>query len=241
MKALRKQLIAAIAMTLVAAVALGSSTYAWFANNATVNATGMSMTAKSDVGYMLIAQGHQTLDYVKANGSTSATFENTGKAMYPANHRNVTTPTSKIEDYDKAANWYYEYSSDTKSSAGTGKKDIAADKLEDFVLINEFSICAQTGSNSLSDLKISDLDLGTAGESAVKVIVASDTASDEFTIGDNQTSTVVLDSLVTPNEVTYIRVYAFWDGSNASVYTENKANLKETTLSMSLTAVPMTE
>lgn len=39
-KKLRKQLAAAIAMTLVATVALGSSTYAWFAMNSTVTATG---------------------------------------------------------------------------------------------------------------------------------------------------------------------------------------------------------
>ena len=41
-KKLRKQLAAAIAMTLVATVALGSSTYAWFAINSKVTATGMN-------------------------------------------------------------------------------------------------------------------------------------------------------------------------------------------------------
>ncbi len=46
MKALRRQLMAAIAMVLVAAIALGSSTYAWFAINNKVTATGMSVTTK---------------------------------------------------------------------------------------------------------------------------------------------------------------------------------------------------
>jgi len=45
-KSLRKQLAAAIAMTLVATVALGSSTYAWFAINSNVTATGMNVTAQ---------------------------------------------------------------------------------------------------------------------------------------------------------------------------------------------------
>ena len=40
-KAIRKQLLAAVAMVLVAAVALGSSTYAWFVASGTVTATGM--------------------------------------------------------------------------------------------------------------------------------------------------------------------------------------------------------
>lgn len=38
-KALKTQLLAAIAMVLVASIALGSSTYAWFANNNKVDAT----------------------------------------------------------------------------------------------------------------------------------------------------------------------------------------------------------
>lgn len=44
-KTLRKQLFAAIAMVLVAAIALGSSTYAWFVNNAQVTATNVNVTA----------------------------------------------------------------------------------------------------------------------------------------------------------------------------------------------------
>ena len=47
-KALKKQLGAAIAMVTVAAVALGSSTYAWFASNNTVSANGMSITAQTE-------------------------------------------------------------------------------------------------------------------------------------------------------------------------------------------------
>ena len=41
-KAIRKQLLAAVAMVLVAAVALGSSTYAWFVSNNSVTATTTS-------------------------------------------------------------------------------------------------------------------------------------------------------------------------------------------------------
>ena len=44
-KAIKRQLLAAIAMVLVAAIALGSSTYAWFASNTHVDATGMSVKA----------------------------------------------------------------------------------------------------------------------------------------------------------------------------------------------------
>jgi len=51
-KALRNQLLGAIAMVLVAAIALGSSTFAWFAINNTVTVTGM--TVKTEVGNNLL-------------------------------------------------------------------------------------------------------------------------------------------------------------------------------------------
>ena len=49
-KALKKQLAAAIAMVLVAAIALGSSTYAWFVNNSVVTAKGMKVQAQTEGG-----------------------------------------------------------------------------------------------------------------------------------------------------------------------------------------------
>ena len=54
-KALKKQLGAAVAMVCVAAVALGSSTYAWFVSNNSVKAEKMNVTA--------IAGCYQTLFY----------------------------------------------------------------------------------------------------------------------------------------------------------------------------------
>ena len=53
-KHLRKQLMAAIAMVLVAAIALGSSTYAWFVNNSKVTAEAGDYTA-STAQYLLIS------------------------------------------------------------------------------------------------------------------------------------------------------------------------------------------
>ena len=44
-KALKKQLGAAVAMVCVAAVALGSSTYAWFVTNNKVDATTTTISA----------------------------------------------------------------------------------------------------------------------------------------------------------------------------------------------------
>lgn len=56
MKSLKAQFIGAIAMVLVAAIAMGSSTYAWFAMNTTVTATNMKVTATAE-GSLVITTG----------------------------------------------------------------------------------------------------------------------------------------------------------------------------------------
>ena len=56
-KALKKQLGAAIAMVTVAAVALGTSTYAWFVNNTRVKANMSSVSASSTTPNLLIVNG----------------------------------------------------------------------------------------------------------------------------------------------------------------------------------------
>ena len=71
-KALRKQLMAAIAMVVVAAVALSSATYAWFVNNATVTATGAEVTAST--AYSLLISKENGTDWQ----TTKALLGNSG-------------------------------------------------------------------------------------------------------------------------------------------------------------------
>ena len=52
-----KKLFPALCMLLVAAALLGTSTYAWFSMNETVEATGMSVSAVADDPYLIIAAG----------------------------------------------------------------------------------------------------------------------------------------------------------------------------------------
>lgn len=66
-KAIKRQLLAAIAMVLVAAIALGSSTYAWFAANTSVTATGANVTAQTPTT-ILISKTDETTGF----GSTIA-------------------------------------------------------------------------------------------------------------------------------------------------------------------------
>lgn len=78
-KSIKKQLAAAIAMVLVAAVALGSSTYAWFAANTKVQATGMQATATTSSS--LVISNESNVGTKTAHGFTSNTTQ-----LIPASH-----------------------------------------------------------------------------------------------------------------------------------------------------------
>lgn len=92
-KAIKRQLLAAIAMVLVAAIALGSSTYAWFVSNTEVQATSSSVKSTSATPNLLIVAG--ATEAGGTNGSTWTAKITDGKtaesitstddtALYPA-------------------------------------------------------------------------------------------------------------------------------------------------------------
>lgn len=94
---LKKQLAAAIAMVLVAAISLGTSTYAWFVSNTKVSATSSSVKATSATPNLLIVEGAKTVG--GTDGSTYEAFDQNGKttasissteatALYPASTNN---------------------------------------------------------------------------------------------------------------------------------------------------------
>ena len=86
-KTLKKQLGAAIAMVCVAAVALGSSTYAWFVSNNTVKGTTTNISAQSNAAFMVIDK-----TVTSENSGTEDSYEGTATKLYPA----------KVDKIDKA-------------------------------------------------------------------------------------------------------------------------------------------
>lgn len=71
-KALKKQLGAAIAMVLVAAIALGAATFAWFVNNNAVTATGIDVSTSSSVPNLYINSTGQTTGAMSTDESNKS-------------------------------------------------------------------------------------------------------------------------------------------------------------------------
>ncbi len=115
-KALKKQLGAAIAMVLVAAVALGSSTYAWFVSNNTVKATSNNVAAKSNSAYLVIANSNKP----KTDSDSTASAESVNSAtalLYPAIWANTfNSAGNKASDSDGIYQFESAYASSKESS-----------------------------------------------------------------------------------------------------------------------------
>lgn len=139
---LKKQLVAAVAMVCVAAVALGSSTYAWFVQSSKVSATGMSVQATAEGGI-------EISNAEKKSWGTSAATTSATATLYPTSTSNVKT-------------WYHaqaEQSVDHKAKAGTystltlDETGVETTSTHQYYQVNEFTIRATAGTEA-TDLKI---------------------------------------------------------------------------------------
>lgn len=171
-KSLKKQLGAAVAMVCVAAVALGSSTYAWFVSNNSVKATTTNISAQSNSAYLVIDNAAKGKTDKNSTSSITASEEvgdgktYADKAIYPAQWANgfdasKTTTGEKIYQFETA------YASDkTKADEKTdtrfavGAPDAAV--TADYALKNQFYIGTGTYDGEFTNLKVDSLVVNTA-------------------------------------------------------------------------------
>ena len=228
-----KKLIPAFCMLLVSAIMLGSSTFAWFSMNNRVSATDMTVTAKSDQTFMIIAAGETTAAEAQETNATSVKAQNQNAEILPSAHKDTVTD---ITTADTVGNWYYKHSTkpDTFGGAGNETEETALTTFTGYVLVNTFTVTVAKGANAMKDIKVETCTISTNGQLAVKALVATATAVEEFSVASKEGSTVLQASL-TDATVMIVKVYIYLDGTNTHVFTNNIANLKSTTVSVTFT------
>ena len=177
-KALRKQLMAAIAMVVVAAVALSSATYAWFVSNNRVTATTTQISAQSNAAYLLIEAGSKTTTN-STTSDTAAETVGTGSgqtyadaALYPAQWKN-NFDASKTTTGDKIYQFETAYASDkTKANEKTGTRfavgDPSAAVTADYALLNTFYVGTGTYDGEFTNLKVSNMTVTATEDASLK-------------------------------------------------------------------------
>ena len=220
-KALKKQMAAAIAMVCVAAIALGSSTYAWFVQSNQVTAEGMNVQAQAEGG-LEIANVDKT-DWA----STAQAKINTVTKLYP-------TSTKDTND------WYHaqaETASAKTAKTGTYQKltldatgkGSAEDDFKDkqFYLVNDFYIRATAGT-SAKNLKIDS------------VKITSETQNTEALDRSLRIAVKADDNVYVyaPNESDDALTYNVWNGTALSA--QVKANKGDTQVATGVTQIDST-
>lgn len=242
-KALKKQMGAAIAMVLVAAVALGSATFAWFVTNNKVDATTSTISAQSNAAFMYIREKNS--DDQNHTTWTSTVDSAVGdKALYPA-HWALETESGTSKPYATAGSFYTAFgtTADNGAMKGTsisvGDPDKAVD--ERYAVKNTFRIGSK--GSTLKDLVVASASLGTDGnaqfDKSLRVLVKNGTNwvlcgyqndDNPFTIlGASSVNNLIAPKVDGSDEAKEVVVdmYVFYDGDEAeAIKTNNLSNLK---------------
>ena len=221
--ALKKQLAAAIAMVLVAAVALGSSTYAWFVTNNKVTAQTSNIKAMSNAAFMSIEYGKTAV-----GSTTIASADWKGNIeLFPAEVQNDADAPKFVTAYG------------TSVSDGTKKGDYievgdAAKAVTDKYAIgaaNNFNI--SSAGVDLSNLVIDKIEVTTGNDkdlaSAIRVLVVGKNNWQVWGVDGKKlekTTDAPLETTIARDKDTPISVYVYYDGNDAKVRTNNLTALE---------------
>ena len=243
------------ATALVAATGAVSS-FAWFAVNGSVTATGMSIKTKVTDNYLEIKNGAS--DDTEENWKTTvATVETTVKEVAPTHVFSAfdsSTKTGTAYAGGTALNWVKATSDDASKADKKGDYElltnIAGYVLQDYYTIR---IRPNTGSETLTakNLKFSDVAWADSSKitgdavsmaKTMRVLAVNETSSKgtmwSYTGGswaiDSTTSAVLADNFTDKAPQT-IRVYVFFDGEDTACTSKNASVALTTGYSVNLT------
>ena len=261
-KTLRKQLLAAVAMVIVAAIAVTSSTFAWFAANTSVTASSVQISASSDQPFLQIAaasSGAYGTTATLSSGNTAADLKLTTplnlsgslvsfKATEEALDSTAATTTAAATP--AAVKWGTAYSSETDEvQAANIPWDVTADAAE-YVL--HTTVYLRTAENSSGyELKLAPCTV-TAGTNTISdafriLAVAADGKWMLYDAGTNAVTACSAGYLVATvaeqdgttytAETTYnaIDIFVYFDGTDTASYTDNATDLSNVSSTLAFT------
>ena len=224
-KSLKKQLMAAIAMVLVATIALGSSTYAWFAANNQVTAKASQIGVQSNAGSLVIKYATTAV----SSDLTADVASIASAPLYPAQWADdVTSGTYQFES------GYATLVTASTLKAGTlyavGDPDTAV--TAEYAVKNVFNVSAK-GDVDLDNLKVAAATISDSGnaslDNALRVLVVCGSnwvLCDKNGVVDSSNATAGLLATTVPHGAdTEVDMYVFYDGNDSAIYTNNLTTL----------------
>lgn len=241
-KALKKQMGAAIAMVLVAAIALAASTFAWFVSNNKVEATTTNISAQSNSAYLVI-----DTKTTSTTSTSAATASGADKPLYPAMIEKTNGKALWESAYaEKATEFTMKNGSKFTIDDGTAEKAVAAG----YGVKNTFYIGTGTYDGEFTNLHITGVSVDTATSddnknlgNAMRVLVVCGndwqvwSAAGEKLSSSGDTGTAFSTGVKKGQDAT-IDVYVYYDGEDANVYSDNLTNLTSNGVTITFEATP---
>ena len=232
-------------MVLVDAVALGSSTYAWFVSNNQVTADVGNITAQSNAAFLQI----DNKTAITAS-STSTTIDNLNATLYP-----VRPVADTIAESKKASEitWETSYAKKSDAALSTGTYyDVTEPETNGY--IKTTSVQVNTSQGEFTNLKVDSVNVSAATNDAkiVGAVGVLFTCGDNWELWTNQVAYVdgseakwtqkaasenALLAAVN-NTATEVKVTVLYDGDYGTIFTDNLPNLKDAKINFALSATP---
>lgn len=217
-KVSKKGLIISLFALIVALVVTTTSTYAWFAMNTSVSASGMTVTAQTDNAFLIIQQG-TTFDSTGDDISATSTLNAQLKPVAPA-----TTLTSA--NVNTLGSWGTAISSDPDdANSAAVVTALTTGDLSNYVAKESFMIgLVQNSAAATNPLRLASVTLPANTGISVVVVCGTNIYTHNATA-----ATIAGETLAAANQVTtsgvQVDVYIFINGADANVKTTNATAL----------------
>ena len=265
-----KILVAALALFMAIGIATGS-TFAWFALNTEVSATGMQVVAKSDNTFLLIGTGdNDTYSEIQgltapANTSVALTVAAADADLYPAHPVSssgeaalipastgkkvggdaITVAGAEVNSAATAAavtNWYTATAATVDDEAMLAGSARQLTSFDEYVIVKTLYLTVAEGSNNANNLSVTASITAATSKTidATRVMVV--TSDGGFAILTPASPTADIkgsNTALTDTSVITVTVYIYVDGEDASIYTNNKADLDTANISLTFDVDPV--
>ena len=233
MKKFTTKLLMSIIAVAFAFVALGTSTYAWFSMNTTVQAAGLTITAKADETFLLISKTATTAEAIQTENVTAVDFAMDAAAdpatdakLYPVTYAGSEFTISALET---KTNWEVAYSTkpDEPQIGNETEALTNEDDLNKYVLEQTVYVTVAKGAVPAKNLKVSEVTI--PENKGISVVIATSVAgSGVLTSSTLGTQPALTNANITDTTVIIVKIFVFFDGANSNVYQTNLANLTGT-------------
>lgn len=224
---LTRKLIPAFIMLLVSAVLMSTASFAWFAMNTTVEATGMAVKAKGDAIFLEISGKQDVVDGnpVWKTKGTDRAVGGDGKVttpveLYPVAHSAFASAT----DAATASNWFFKYSDNPNNyQAAAGGSAQPLGTLDKYVYETEFKVRLNPNMvKEAENLRVTSVNLP-ENTGITLVLVCGDTVLEDFkadyAASGEDAGKVLLAAM--DEDVVTIKVYIYINGEDENVFTNN--------------------